>query len=280
MKLSIITVNYNNFDGLKKTAESILTQTWRDFEWIIIDGASTDGSREYIVDLNESLNKNGWNPISYWCSEPDKGIYNAMNKGIFHAKGEYLNFMNSGDTFHENTTLEKVIPFFAEALGDIYYGNANYIYEDREEINLKPENVTFEFIFRYTISHQASFIRKELLIQSEGYDETLKIVSDWKMWLVWMMQKRKFIHIGLIVCDFDAYGISLTNDKMLYEEREKVYEDILPIGLRENMDKLHVYEKVTPYREHLFNYIIEHRYLKSVITLYLNILSRIFNIKD
>ena len=280
MKLSIITVNYNNFDGLKKTAESILTQTWRDFEWIIIDGASTDGSREYIVDLNESLNKNGWNPISYWCSEPDKGIYNAMNKGIFHAKGEYLNFMNSGDTFHENTTLEKVIPFFAEALGDIYYGNANYIYKDHEEINAKPEKLSFEFIFRYTISHQASFIRKELLIQSEGYDETLKIVSDWKMWLVWMMQKRKFIHIGLIVCDFDAYGISLTNDKMLYEEREKVYEDILPIGLRENMDKLHVYEKVTPYREHLFNYIIEHRYLKSVITLYLNILSRIFNIKD
>lgn len=280
MKLSVITVNYNNLDGLKRTAESILYQTWKDFEWIIIDGGSTDGSREYIINLNNNLDQKGWNPISYWCSEPDKGIYNAMNKGIFHAKGEFLNFMNSGDKFHENTTLEKVIPFFVEAFGDIYYGNANYIYEDREEINVKPENVTFEFIFRYTISHQASFIRKELLIQSEGYDETLKIVSDWKMWLVWMMQKRKFIHIGLIVCDFDAYGISLTNDKMLYEEREKVYEDILPIGLRENMDKLHVYEKVTPYREHLFNYIIEHRYLKRVITLYLNILSRIFNIKD
>ena len=280
MKFSIITINYNNLCGLKKTVDSVLTQTYRGFEWIIIDGGSTDGSKEYIINLNEKLNSNGWNPITFWCSEPDKGIYNAMNKGIFHAKGKFLNFMNSGDRFHETTTLEKVAPFLVETFGDIYYGNANYIYKDHEEINAKPENLSFEFIFRYTLSHQASFIRKELLIESKGYDETLKIVSDWKMWLVWMMQNRKFIHIGLIVCDFDAYGISLTNDKILYEEREKVYKDILPTGLRENMDQLHVYEKVTPYREHLFHYIIEHRCLKRVITLYLNILSRILNIKD
>lgn len=127
MKLSIITVNYNNFDGLKKTAESILTQTWRDFEWIIIDGASTDGSREYIVDLNENLNKNGWNPISYWCSEPDKGIYNAMNKGIVKAKGDYLNFMNSGDGFYESDTLRKIYLYIVKGNSDVYYGDANFI---------------------------------------------------------------------------------------------------------------------------------------------------------
>ena len=90
MKLSIITINYNNLEGFKKTAESVINQTWKEFEWIIIDGGSTDGSKEYIVKLNYDLTRNGWNPIAYWCSEPDKGIYNAMNKGIGKAKGEYL----------------------------------------------------------------------------------------------------------------------------------------------------------------------------------------------
>ena len=90
MKLSIITINFNNLAGLKKTADSVISQTWKEFEWIIIDGGSTDGSKEFIVSLNDDLNRNGWNPITYWCSEPDKGIYNAMNKGIGKAKGEYL----------------------------------------------------------------------------------------------------------------------------------------------------------------------------------------------
>jgi glycosyltransferase involved in cell wall biosynthesis len=101
MKLSVITINYNNLDGLKQTAESIINQTWKDFEWIIIDGGSTDGSREYIVNINENLNQKGWNPISYWCSESDKGIYNALNKGIFHCNGEFISCMNSGDSFFD-----------------------------------------------------------------------------------------------------------------------------------------------------------------------------------
>ena len=89
MILSIITINYNNSDGLQRTIESVLSQTWTDFEWIVIDGGSTDGSLDII--------KKHASHFSFWCSEPDTGIYNAMNKGITHAKGEYLNFMNSGD---------------------------------------------------------------------------------------------------------------------------------------------------------------------------------------
>ena len=113
MRLSIITVNYNNKDGLQKTIDSVISQTFKDFEWIVIDGGSTDGSRE-LIEKNK-------NYFSFWCSEHDKGVYNAMNKGIVHAKGEYLNFMNSGDCFVSNKVLEKI--FSNDYTNDILYGN-------------------------------------------------------------------------------------------------------------------------------------------------------------
>ena len=100
MKLSIITVNYNNRDGLQKTIDSVICQTFKDYEWIIIDGGSTDGSRELIEQYQDHF--------AYWCSEPDKGVYNAMNKGIAKAKGEYVNFMNSGDCFADANVLERL----------------------------------------------------------------------------------------------------------------------------------------------------------------------------
>src|SRR5688572_27521016 len=98
-KISIITINYNNLDGLKRTVDSVVNQTWQEFEYIVIDGGSTDGSGAYI----ESKSKH----FHYWVSEPDKGIYNAMNKGIVKATGEYLLFLNSGDHFFNDTVLEK-----------------------------------------------------------------------------------------------------------------------------------------------------------------------------
>ena len=100
-KISIITVNYNDREGLKKTIESVINQTWQDFEFIIIDGGSTDGSREVIEQYKDK--------IDYWISEPDKGIYNAMNKGIKAASGEFLLFLNSGDRLIDKNITEKVI---------------------------------------------------------------------------------------------------------------------------------------------------------------------------
>ena len=97
MKLSIITVNLNNRDGLKKTIDSVISQTFKDFEWIVIDGGSTDGSRELIEQYV--------NHFAYWVSEPDKGVYNAMNKGVKKAKGEYLQFLNSGDWLRDENTV-------------------------------------------------------------------------------------------------------------------------------------------------------------------------------
>ena len=100
MKFSIITVNFNNKEGLHNTIKSVINQTFRDFEYIVIDGGSTDGS----IDILKKYDKY----INYWISEKDSGIYNAMNKGISKANGEYLNFMNSGDCFYALDVLEKV----------------------------------------------------------------------------------------------------------------------------------------------------------------------------
>ena len=128
MKLSIITVNLNNLEGLKKTYESVVCQTFTDYEWIVIDGGSTDGSREFIEQHQDKF--------AYWCSEPDKGIYNAMNKGIMRAKGEYLNFMNSGDCFACKETLAGV--FNKPRKEDILYGYRRE--EENDSRQPLPEN--------------------------------------------------------------------------------------------------------------------------------------------
>ena len=99
-KISIITINYNDKIGLSKTINSVLNQSWQKFEFIVIDGGSNDGGLEVIEQHKDK--------IDYWVSEPDKGVYNAMNKGIKVAKGEYLIFMNSGDTFYDDNVLEKI----------------------------------------------------------------------------------------------------------------------------------------------------------------------------
>ena len=120
MKLSIITVNYNNKAGLQKTIDSVVCQTWRDFEWIVIDGGSTDGSKELIEQYQQHF--------AYWCSEPDKGVYNAMNKGISKAKGEYLNFMNSGDCFYNEYSLSYFHAVYNPSI-DVFYADADFIDE-------------------------------------------------------------------------------------------------------------------------------------------------------
>ena len=120
MKYSIITVNYNNKDGLKKTIESVIHQSYRDFEYIIIDGGSTDGSAELLKEYSDK--------ITYWVSEPDKGIYNGMNKGIAKATGDYLNFMNSGDCFYADDVLQHVADYNYNA--DFIVGR-DYHYSER-----------------------------------------------------------------------------------------------------------------------------------------------------
>ena len=215
MKLSIITINYNNKSGLQKTIDSVTCQTWHDFEWIVIDGGSTDGSKELIEQYQRFF--------AYWCSEPDKGVYNAMNKGIEKAKGEYLLFLNSGDCLHEITVLETVLSNTME--DDILYGSLNFVSSTGHKIIHYPEKLSLHYFFCYSIGHPSSFIRTSLLKKC-GYREDLKIVSDWCKFIEWFREGKSFRRIQVVVSDFDTTGLSSSNETLIGQERTLVLEDI------------------------------------------------------
>ena len=229
MKLSIITINYNNLDGLKRTYESVVSQTCQDFEWIIIDGGSTDGSKEFIEEHQAHF--------AYWCSEPDKGVYNAMNKGIVKANGEYLNFMNSGDSFYDEHTLKNV--FSQELVADLVYGDWIRMLEDGEEDYRKGPNEAANLtIYLKNICHQAMFIKSSVMKES-GYDETYKIIADWKYWIKMAIDGCSFQYIPIAICRFEAgIGISERNPRLRYDEIKKLSSE-LPGNMGEVFLKYH-----------------------------------------
>lgn len=218
MKLSIITVNLNNREGLQRTINSVIAQTWRDFEWIVIDGGSTDGSKELIEQYSTHF--------AYWVSEPDSGVYNAMNKGIRVAKGEYCQFLNSGDWIYSDNTLEKV--FNQNPNGDIIYGDMAHYRNGMFDFVKKYESrLPISLLLERSIGHQSSFIRTSLLIK-DPYDEQFKIVSDWKFYLRKALQGYTFQYIDLIVCAFDLGGISYTQIDLRDTERQHVIQQEVP----------------------------------------------------
>lgn len=156
MKYSIITINFNNRDGLRRTIESVVNQTYRDFEYIIIDGGSIDGSVDIIKEYADK--------IDYWVSEPDKGIYNAMNKGITMAHGEYLNFMNSGDCFFDKERLQKIEDLNSDS--DIIVGKDLHIdsKSGKSATSVISHRLGFFHFYTTTIPHQSAFIKKKLFI--------------------------------------------------------------------------------------------------------------------
>jgi glycosyltransferase involved in cell wall biosynthesis len=231
--LSIITVNLNNSNGLRKTIESVINQTFTDFEYIIIDGSSIDGSVDVI---REYASK-----VTYWITEPDIGIFNAMNKGIIQAKGEYLQFLNSGDWFPDVTILQKL--FSVDYDSDILYGDANYIYENgiKKLHHVGPEEeITLAYFLKNTLAHQATFIRKHLF-SSELYDENFKIVSDWKFFMDRIIFKNCSIkRIDLVIINFDMSGIGSQPSHLIIHnsEREKVISQLVPDRIAKDYKKL------------------------------------------
>lgn len=220
MKLSIITVNLNNAAGLEKTAESIVSQTFNDFEWIVIDGGSTDGSVDVIRKYADH--------IAYWVSEKDSGIYNAMNKGVKVVKGEYLQFLNSGDWLADNKVLEDV--FNDNPKDMILYGDA--IYVKGSAIVKKAcfeDQISLCHYFESSLCHQASFIPRTLLLKYP-YNESLKIASDWEFFLKMMLDCYPFKHIHRVVCNFDYEGISSIpmNINLNNKERLIIRDKIVP----------------------------------------------------
>ena len=230
MKLSIITINYNNVKGLRTTIESILSQSFYDKEWIVIDGGSTDGSKELILEYAKFF--------SYFCCEKDKGIWDALNKGISKAKGTYLNFMNSGDTYADKNTLSSI--FNHNLYGDIIYGNTLNIYKDKELKITHPSEITLSFLCNKTINHQSAFISNKLQ-KKFYYDSNYKYTSDRKFWIQAALDNATFQYINLDIAKYDCNGISSKNLKIVQQEHQTIIKEIIPEIIYKDIIQLNTY---------------------------------------
>ena len=195
--LSIITINRNNAAGLERTIQSVICQKNTDFEYIIIDGGSSDESVEVIQKYAEKIN--------YWVSEPDTGVYNAMNKGIRKAQGEFCLFLNSGDWLISPETLDAVFKEINGNPSDIFYSD---MIKSTNVVEYYPRLLTMNYLIRRTINHQNSLIRRSLFLEHGFYNENLTIASDWEFFLrEFWKYKSKFQYMETIISFFDVNGI-------------------------------------------------------------------------
>ena len=239
MKLSIITINCNNAEGLRKTLSSVASQTYRDIEHIIIDGASTDGSVDVIKEYEavNSLNVHSLNII--WSSEQDDGIYNAMNKGIRKATGDYIQILNSGDVLAASNVIERMMEALHDRKVGILYGNMiKKDYATGKVIGKSgKEECTLLTFYAGTLNHDCCYIRRDLFEQYGLYDENLKIVSDWKWFLqVIGLGNVMPVYVNIDVTIFDASGISETNLALREQERRQELEEVMPPAVLADYD--------------------------------------------
>lgn len=215
-KLSIITVCYNDKTGLEQTFKSVCAQTCQEFEYIVIDGASTDGSANLLQQYSAL--------IDYAISEKDTGIYNAMNKGIAQAHGEYCLFLNAGDSLYDSRTMEKILPYLQGA--DFISGHTLCTFANGKTSTWKAVNhATTQLMMMYSLSHQATFIHTALL-KERPYREDLKIVSDWEQMLYELIIKnRTYKRLDLYICQFAQGGVSSGKPELRDAERKKVLNE-------------------------------------------------------
>ena len=240
---SVITVCYNEHKNIKRTLDSVVQQTCTDYELIVVDGGSTDGTTDIIRQYADH--------IAWWCSEPDGGTYNAMNKGVEHAKGEYVIFMNAGDWFYGKNVLETVKS--AGLKTDVIEG---YVIrsDNGKRVRDKYTDI-YAHIFADTLSHQGTFVRHNLLL-SHPFDEKYKIVADWKLWIeILIIERCSYAFINTNIAYNDMTGLSSDPSKVR-EEREQVYQELFPphiVGL------IHSYFKtndlaLVKYANYLYRY--------------------------
>lgn len=235
MKLSIITINLNDKAGLQKTIDSVSSQTFTDYEFIVIDGGSTDGS---VGLLEQSEGK-----ISYWVSEKDSGIYNAMNKGIRQARGEYLYFLNSGDALYENTTLETMFagdPHEPFICGSFYMEQKGKLTPDT---SYKDRDWRFSIydLFAGFLCHQAFFIHRSNFEKYGLYSEELKVMSDWKLFYQGIaVDQLPVRYVDTFVSIYNMEGFSTQiGGEIIYKEKLQVCRELLSEQLTQKLIRLY-----------------------------------------
>lgn len=215
MLLSVITINYNNYDGLRRTLDSVAAQTCREFEYLVIDGGSTDGSAD-LIQAYGGL-------VDYWVSEADRGVYHAMNKGVRAAHGDYVLFLNSGDTFYEDDVVARVLKELDGT--DVLTGGTWFSYGRNVP---PPDAVSMDFLYEWTLCHQASFIRRALLVE-QPYDDALRYVADWKFWVQMLIfREGTYRPIDVMIARYDWNGMSTVNYMDVNKEKQAELRKFFP----------------------------------------------------
>ncbi len=214
MKISVVTVSYNAIDLIEDTIKSVAAQTYPDVEYIVIDGASKDGTKELINRHSEK--------ISYWVSEPDKGIYDAMNKGIQAATGEYIIFMNAGDKFTDSKVIEKIVPYLGKDI--IVSGHWRRCYSDGRKKYASPKPLD-HLRTEMPLCHQATFINLSYH-KAHRFDTSFRFSADYDFFYRAWKQGACFRFVDVVVADFlEAQGTSTENIIGSVMERAKVWKN-------------------------------------------------------
>lgn len=199
-KISVVTVCYNAVDSIEKTILSVINQTYQNIEYIIIDGGSTDGTVDVI--------KKYISHIAYWVSEPDKGIYDAMNKGIANATGDYINFMNAGDYFINNHIVADIAISVQNEYADVVFGNAVYLLGGTYyEVKATPFYVPPFIKHSMGFNHQCCFVKMEKA-RRFPFDLKYRLAADYNMIMTIFHNKGTFSYINLPVAYYDISGVS------------------------------------------------------------------------
>lgn len=212
LKISVITVVYNDIQHIEETIKSVIDQTYDNVEYVIIDGGSTDGT----IDVIKKYQKY----IDYWVSEPDKGIYYAMNKGILKSTGDYVHFLNSGDTFYNHGVLSKIINVVSEKNVDLIYGKSLKLYEKYNSIS--PFTIK-KLKYGIMPSHQATFVNKSFLINMGCFDLEYKSSSDFDFYCRSYLSDCVYLKLDIIIANFLPGGFS-SNKAINYFETFHIIE--------------------------------------------------------
>lgn len=245
MKLSIITVNYNNLHGLHQTFESVLKQSCHEVEHIVVDAASTDGSVEEIQVYESRISST---PILLkWVSEKDNGIYDGMNKAIRMSSGDYLLFLNSGDVLSSPEVVKQISE--ANLVSDIVIGSVRLCKNGmiKDAYFTAPEHLSLYSMYLQGIPHQASLISREYLLKAGCYNIKYRISADWAFFLkAIILDNCSVQRIPLTICDYDVTGISSTQTDCLMEERGRIFREMFPPRIVEDYESIlpHYYEVV------------------------------------
>ncbi len=212
LKISVVTVCYNAVNVIEKTIQSVINQTYNNIEYIIVDGASTDGTVDIIRKYE--------NYITKWISEPDKGIYDAMNKGIVLAAGDYINFMNAGDCFSNDKTCQDVQIAINKDnfVSDIYFGDV--LRKKGEEIKYAPAEPISVLRYRMPFCHQSCFVKIDVM-KHHLYDVDYKIAADFNLFHSLFVHDYLFSHINKTISIYDAEN-GLSSKRYLQANKEMI----------------------------------------------------------